>query len=514
MRIRFAVAVCSTLLAASYATNAVGQIPEAPFPNSDCYAPAGNPAPGSAEWDERDRRNQICAALRNRDQVASPAYGYAHNTAFPELTVNALAEQALDPTNPRGGITTLVPGSRAADPFRTIARWEEAERGTVTRVEFPFENGATLRGYVFEPPASVPEPAGGFPGVVITDGSIQGYQHLYFWAAEDLASNGYIAMTYDVQGQGDSDAFGDDCPASAPDCSGVPFQQPYNFHQGAEDSLSFFLSDANPARERLDGSRIGLAGHSLGASAVSQVGQCDTRVDVIVGWDNLRAPADCSGITVAPENLSTDVTRVPALGISNDYFFNPQPNRSAPDYESKVGAFNTLSEAGVDTAEVVIRAGTHLEYTYIPLVLPASRLGERIASYYTVAWFDRYLKGDATGYDRVVATTFDGSADRVSIGAGDFSADRATATPTDPMAGNVPYRIDGMTVENTLSFYYRSAYAVTDPRTGLLHECADMTVTEECPAPEPVDPDPDPEPAPWPPRGKPGDPGKPPTLSG
>ena len=98
---------------------------------------------------------------------------------------------------------------------------------------------------------------------MITDGSVQGYQQLYFWAAEDLASNGYIAMTYDVQGQGDSDLAGDDCPG---ECTGVPYQQAYNFHQGAEDSLSFFLSDANPARSRLDGSRVGLAGHSLGAA--------------------------------------------------------------------------------------------------------------------------------------------------------------------------------------------------------------------------------------------------------
>ena len=105
----------------------------------------------------------------------------------------------------------------------------------------------------------MPKPASGYPGVVITDGSVQGYQNLYFWAAEDLASNGYIAMTYDPQGQGDSDLAGDDCPG---DCSGVPFQQPYNFYQGAEDSLSFFLSDANPASSQLD-ARPGRPGRPL-----------------------------------------------------------------------------------------------------------------------------------------------------------------------------------------------------------------------------------------------------------
>jgi dienelactone hydrolase len=471
------------ILAAALAAPASAQLAPVPFPNEDCYGPAGDPAPGSAEWQERDRRNMICAGLRNRDQLASPAYGYQHNTQFPGLTLDALVEQAQDPTNPRGGITTLVPGSRAADPFRTVPYWTELTGGKVTRVTFPAQNGSTLRGYVFEPPPGTPKPATGFPGVVVTDGSVQGYQNLYFWAAEDLASNGYIAMTYDVQGQGDSDLAGDDCPG---ECSGVPFQQAYNFHQGAEDSLSFFLSDGNPARANLDADRVGLAGHSLGASAVSQVGQCDTRVKAIVAWDNLRAPADCEGVTIPPEHLSSSVTRTPAIGISNDYGFWMQPTNTPPDPLAKQGGYQTLAAAGIDTQEVVLRGATHLEYTYIPLVLPASRLGERFASHYTVAWFDRYLKGDPAAYNRLTATEFDGGADATSIGAGDFSADAALANPTDPTAGNVPYTIAGMPVPNALSFYYGSAYSLTDPATGQKRTCADMADPAACPPPAPI----------------------------
>jgi dienelactone hydrolase len=465
------IATLILILAAALAAPAAAQLAPVPFPNEDCYAPAGNPEPGSAEWEERDRRNMICAALRNRDQFASPAYGYQHHISFPGLHLEALIEQAQDPTNPRGGITTLIPGSRAADPFRTVARWSELTGGTVTRVAFPSHNGATLRGYVFEPPASVPKPESGYPGVVITDGSVQGYQHLYFWAAEDLASNGYVAMTYDVQGQGDSDLAGDDCPG---ECTGVPFQQAYNFYQGAEDSLSFFVSDANPAAASLDTDRVGLAGHSFGASAVSQVGQCDTRVKAIVGWDNLRAPADCEGVTIPAEHLSSSVAHTPALGISNDYGFWMEPTDTPPEYEAKQAGFKELAAAGVDTAEVVLRGATHLEYTYIPAVLPASRLGERFASHYTVAWFDRYLKGDAAAFDRLTATEFDGGTDATSIGTGDYSAEAALANPTDPTAGNVPYTIAGMAVSNALSFYYGSAYSLTDPVTGELRTCADM----------------------------------------
>ena len=158
MRIH-SVAVLSLTLALGLAAPAAAQLAPVPFPNEDCYAPAGDPEPGTADWGERDAKNMLCAGLRNRDQIESPAYGHASITQFPGLHLEALAEQAQDPTNPRGGITTLVPGSRAADPFRTIARWTGAGLGTVTRVEFPAQNGSTLRGYVFEPPASAPKPA-------------------------------------------------------------------------------------------------------------------------------------------------------------------------------------------------------------------------------------------------------------------------------------------------------------------------------------------------------------------
>src|SRR3546814_20834071 len=42
---------------------------------------------------------------------------------------------------------------------------------------------------------------------------------------------------------------------------------------------------------------------------------------------------------------------------------------------------------------VVPRASTHLEYTDIPLVLPASRWGQALSSVYVQRWLDRYLKG-------------------------------------------------------------------------------------------------------------------------
>jgi hypothetical protein len=463
-----------------------------------CYGAPTDPAPGSAQWQARDALNMYCATLRLRDQFDSPAFAYASDTQGGTVYEQQLSEQAGDgPGHIHGGITTLIPGAQVADPFRTLANWTAAGLGRVQRVTLTSADGAVLRGHVFEPPASAPVPQGGYPGVVITDGSIQAFEQLYFWAAEDLVAHGYEVMTYDPQGQGDSDLFPAGCPdpsnpSGALSCQGVPFQQSYNFFQGAEDSLSWFDSPQNPYFKDLNTSEIGIAGHSLGAEAVSEVGQCDSRVKVVVAWDDLYPVKSCSsgGEKIPAQYLRAAAPHVPALSLSNDYFFNPQAKTSVPDPHSGGldgdNGYQQYAKAGVDSMQVMIRGGTHLEYTYIPYTLPASELGERVASYYTVAWFDRYLKGDSAAYDRLVATRFDGSADSDSIGAGTYSATAANANPTDPTAGNVHYTIGGMPVPYALSFYYFSEYALHDPATGAPATCTDML--RGCPAVTPATP--------------------------
>jgi dienelactone hydrolase len=418
---------------------------------------------------QRDTQNQYCAGLRNRDQLANPAFGFGNLTEGAALYAEQTTDQLADPSHPRGGFTTLIPGSKAADPFRTVKRWTEAGRGRVAPVSFKGINGATLRGHVFVPPASVPKPKRGYPGVVITDGSVQAFEELYFWAAEDLAAAGYMVMTYDVQGQGDSDLAGEDCPGA---CSGVPYQQDFNFYQGAEDSLSYFLSSKNPYATDLDAGRVGIAGHSLGAAAVSVVGQCDNRVKTIVAWDNLSAIKDCSGVTIPARYRASKLLHAPALALTNDYGFWTQPTTAPPDPHTKMAGYQQLKDAGLDTQIVAFRGATHLTYTYIPLVFQANELSERMASYYTQAWFDLKLRDDATGYTRLTAKKFDDSADVHSIGAGVF--DPTAADPTDPFSGNVPYKIAGIAVPDAVSFYYLSEYSLRDPATGLVKTCGNV----------------------------------------
>jgi hypothetical protein len=469
--------------------------------------PDSSGRPTNPAWIQRDELNQYCAELRIRDQVTSPAFIRSNGDTGDALYVQQAQEQLADgPGHIHGGVTTLVPGSQAADPFRSIAAWQKLTGGRASRVTFTALDGAQLHGHLWLPPTRAAMPPSGYPGVVITDGSVQGFENLYYWAAEGLAQYGYEVLTFDVQGQGDSDLFPASCSPSS--CPGVPYQQNYNFYQGTEDALNFFLSAHNPGRAVLDARHVGLAGHSLGASAVSWVGQCDTRVSTIVAWDDLVpvAPKQCAANVTIPKAYRASRLHAPALATTNDYEFNVQPAATVPNPhgDSNAGGLDgdagylSLAKAGLDSELVSFRNGTHLTYTYIPYVLPSNELSERFAFYYTLAWFDRYLRVGAdpyttqSAYQRLTSLgTYDASADtnrlgNVSIGAGLFDPEAAAADPANDAAGNVPYRIKGIPIVNSLSFYYYSQFRLTDPGTGRVHTCSDMLA--HCPKVTPPTP--------------------------
>src|SRR3954451_22713712 len=102
----------------------------------DCVGPAGDPAPGTDAWRQRDLANQYCATERLVDQHANPAFGLAFATQTPGLYAEQTAAMALDPTHPHASLGQAVPGGTTADPFRTIDRWTGAGRGRVTPIRF------------------------------------------------------------------------------------------------------------------------------------------------------------------------------------------------------------------------------------------------------------------------------------------------------------------------------------------------------------------------------------------
>jgi dienelactone hydrolase len=333
-----------------------------------------------------------------------------------------------------GGICHSHEDGCAGDVRLWPKHWEAEGHGIVKPVLFTARNGSILSGHVWATRAG---PALR-PGIVITNGSVQAPEELYLWAATTLAKAGYIVMTYDPQGQGRSDTYGEGVDRN----DGVPSQSGQPFYDGTEDALDFFFSSPsspyhprkscssgtshdekqqrrvtaglnaayNPFSQLLDTSRVGIAGHSLGAAGVSYVGQIDKRVRAIVAWDNLSDPSarttppfTCPSGS-APRPAPVALTK-PSLGMSNDYGLTPTPYTAAPDEQAKNAASNAMTKAGVPSGQINTRGGTHYEYAFIPNPgFGATLRGMNMAAWYTGAWFDRYVKGD-TGADRRLKTS-------------------------------------------------------------------------------------------------------------
>ena len=352
--------------------------------------------------------------------------------------------------------------------------WKDTPGATVKPVLYTARNGSTISGHIWASDACTKN----CPGIVITNGSVQAPEELYWYAAADLARAGYVVMTWDPQGQGWSDTYGE----GADQFDGFPSQAGEPFYDGTEDALDFFFStrtnqyvprpscstgtshaakqrarvldgrDAayNPLFARLDTSRVGIAGHSLGAGAVSYIGQIDPRVKAIVAWDNLSgsepAPYSCpSGSSPRPDSKALK----PALGLSADYGLTPTPYTSDPDRGAKSTAARQLIAAGVPSGEIIIRGGTHYEFSFIPNPGFGGTLrGEDLAAWYTRAWFDRFVKGDKKADARLFTDRWRHDADEAAV---------------DPEG-------DG----NLFSFYYDSPLAL-DGRS-----CGDLRAATDC----------------------------------
>ncbi len=243
--------------------------------------------------------------------------------SFANLT-QALAIEATDPQRQFTSDLCWNGGNGCAGDVR-LYNWATNNYGISRPVLFTARNGATISGHVW---ATVAGPAKR-PGIVITNGSVQADEPLYWYAAQTLAKDGYVVLTFDPQGQGQSDTSG-----QSPDQNeGVPAQSDGRpFFDGTEDAINFFLSTPshpykpvpscttgtshaakqnsrvaqgfdsayNPFWSLLNPSELGIAGHSYGAAGVSYIGQWDKRVKAIVAWDNLGGPSPSSTISGGP----------------------------------------------------------------------------------------------------------------------------------------------------------------------------------------------------------------------
>ena len=437
----------------------------------------GLPAQAGAFEEDAERDNR--AKERERDAIhQAPDYQDALSARSQRNTQEAAAILAADPERNFLANLCFTYGRTCAGDIR-LDDWEANGHGIVRPVLFTARSGATITGRVWAT-RSGPEKR---PGIVITNGSIQAPETLYWFAAQSLAKAGYVVLTFDPQQQGRSDSYGeppDEDEGSPAQTDGRPF------FDGTVDALDFFLSTPaapfrprpscdtgtshapkhdrrvaaglnaafNPLADMIDSSRVGIAGHSFGASGVSYVGQADPRVKAIVAWDNLREPAAGGSGRTTVEGCPSDpsarrevpITK-PALGMAADYFAS-EPRSEDPDPLEKSEASRAYSAAGVDTGEIVIRGGTHFEFSFLPdPAFGATLRGIDLVTWYTLAWFDKYVKGDPTADSRLITSRW---------------LDDRPEAEVDP-------RGDG----NMYSFYYRSRLDIALDGGGRFH-CEDM----------------------------------------
>lgn len=466
---RVSAVVLAALMAASVATvpgTAKATAKGAPLTACD--------VPPPVDADAKVQNNNLCATQKVAVDQFKTSYANKANSEIPSDYLRTLSHQVACGEFGVGKCPIAVPvwvdiwGATVSDPYRMPDEWAAAGRGNTAGFYFNKCNGVRLAARMFWPNPSFagPMPADGWPGIVISTGSVQAFKEIYYWSGEGLAEAGYMVLMYDVNGQGQSDA------AAPSDATAITPCDTSQFNGTMKDALDFLESTPSSARpnaypgtlaynphwNELDRARIGIAGHSAGAAAVSTVGQQRCEVKALVAWDSLsnltdKGPANsCNGVGYHAH----------ALSLSSEYAFNIT-GRAPSDTKSvafnSIVAFNQANpDKAVDAMIIWPRSSTHLEYDYVPYVFTASRYGERVSFYYTLAWFDRYVKGlsdpaaAALATARLTATRFDDSADVHSIGAG------TGGSLTTDTGVNLPYQIAGDCMSNRLSVYNASQW--------------------------------------------------------
>jgi hypothetical protein len=134
--------------------------------------------------------------------------------------------------------------------------------------------------------------------------------------------------------------------------------------------------------------------------------------------------------------------------MSADYGLPPAPNTQLPDPNAKSTWSLNYSKAGVDTGEIIIRGGSHLDFSFIPnQAFGASLRGADEIAWYTTAWFDKYLKGDPTADARLLTERW----------------------RNDPIEAKIDPNGDG----NAFSFYYWSRLDI-HLASGSMFDCEDL----------------------------------------
>jgi dienelactone hydrolase len=199
------------------------------------------------------------------------------------------------------------------------------------------------------------------------------------WAAQRLAADGYIVIIIKPQFGGST----------------------ASYNTAAKSGIDFLLSVANPFLAEANVARIGACGWSLGGRSLTLTQAEDTRLSCIVAWDNLAVSENGDEGSPSGGGTGTPVRtpRVPALGQASEM--------PGVDAQSKITAWKHWRAHGVPSAQIVFAVGSglgaHLKWGTSGTTAEHDRF-----HHYTRAWFDRWLKDDRMGTERLLVDALDG----------------------------------------------------------------------------------------------------------
>jgi hypothetical protein len=260
------------------------------------------------------------------------------------------------------------------------------------------------RGYILDATLRLPGEAvngsspGPFPGVVYSDGYTS-RQDMYYWFAMRMARAGYIALTYDPAGQGESEGTSYallDSRMSPCNIGGAC--------RDLEDVVRWFVDDdilpvprqesratppknpayapggdnvTNPVLAMLDTSRISIAGNSMGALAVDDYARV-----LGVGHDNDGRPVPAVRAAVPMSGIAPMTASIPIQFQTSDYDGSPtlagpgvggvalgDPSFGGIGYSNLKKGYDQLRASGQGSGAlelVVLEGGTHLDSVDTP----------------------------------------------------------------------------------------------------------------------------------------------------
>ncbi len=189
------------------------------------------------------------------------------------------------------------------------------------------------------------------------------------WEGDRLAQDGYVAIAVRPSAQ---------TPAAR--------------ERAVRSGIDYMLSGDNPWPSATDTERIGALGGPVASAALTLAQESDLRIDAVVEWDNLAlSELGDDGSPVCSATPGPPRTpRVPAMGQASD--------GCVKSAGAKQTAYAWWRGAGRETMQVVFSGSSGAWWG-----LGGSAVQHDRVHYYTLGWFDRWLKNDASAASRLLA---------------------------------------------------------------------------------------------------------------